>query len=149
MDELPRTSDVARGIDSVQPEAFGHHGVITAWYRLKLMITWRKIGVVVSVLWLIGLPIFVMFDSNRRASEFYAWCRSAESRYATDMTPEQQLELCTRSARFMTPSLLVQVLIAGNADTFAMWILMLGPVAVFWLIFGIIFVAVRSIRNEN
>ena len=49
----------------------------------------------------------------------------------------------------MTPSLLVQVLIAGNADTFAMWILMLGPVAVFWLIFGIIFVAVRSIRNEN
>jgi hypothetical protein len=96
MDELPRTSDVARGIDSVQPEAFGHHGVITAWYRLKLMITWRKIGVVVSVLWLIGLPIFVMFDSNRRASEFYAWCRSAESRYATDMTPEQQLELCTR-----------------------------------------------------
>jgi hypothetical protein len=49
----------------------------------------------------------------------------------------------------MTPSLLVQVLIAGNADTFAMWILMLGPVAVFWLIFGIIFVAVRSVRNAN
>src|ERR1700730_12422726 len=37
-----------------------HHGVATdraakAWYHLKLMITWRKIGVVVSVLWLIGL----------------------------------------------------------------------------------------------
>ena len=113
------------------------------------MISWRKIGVVVSALWLIGLPIFVMFDSNRHASEFYAWCRSVEPRYATDLTPDQQLELCTRSARFMTPSLLVQVLIAGNVDTFAMWILMLGPVAVFWFIFGIASVAVRRTRNGN
>jgi len=40
---------------------------------------------------------------------------------------------------------LAQVLVAGNADTFAMWSLMLGPVAVFWIIFGIILVAVRSV----
>jgi hypothetical protein len=106
--------------------------------RHEAMITWRKIGVVVSALWLIGLPIFVMIDSNQRASEFYAWCRNAESHYATDMTLEQQLEWCSRSAKFMTPTVLAQVLIAGNADTFAMWSLMLGPVAVSWLIFGII-----------
>jgi hypothetical protein len=112
------------------------------------MITWRKIGVVVSALWLIGLPIFVMLDSNRRASEFFAWCRSAESR-ATDMTPEQQLEFCTRSARFMTPSVLAQVLVAGNSDTFTMWILMLGPIAAFWLISGLVFVAVRRMRNAT
>ena len=113
------------------------------------MITWRKIGVVISALWLIGLPVLVMIDSNRRASEFYAWCRSVETHYPVDMTPEQQLELCTRSAKFMTPSLLAQVLIAGNADTFAMWILMLGPVAAFWLVFIIVFAAVRSMRNAN
>jgi hypothetical protein len=113
------------------------------------MLTWRKIAVVISVLWLIGLPIFVMFDSNRRASEFYAWCRSVETRYPADMTPEQQLELCTRSAKFMTPSLLLRVLIAGNADTFAMWILMLGPVAAFWLVSIIVYAAVRRMRNAN
>jgi len=107
-------------------------------------ITWRKVGVVISALWLIGLPIYVMIDSNRRAGEFYAWCRSAESRYTADMTPEQQLEWCSRSAGFMTPSVLAQVLIAGNGDTFAMWSLMLGPIAVFWLIFCIIFLAVRN-----
>src|SRR6516165_7475955 len=111
------------------------------------MITWRKIGVAVSALWLIGLPILVMLDSNRRASEFFAWCRSAEFLYATDMTPEQQLEFCTRSATFMTPSVLAQLLVAGNSDTFTMWILMLGPVAAFWLISGLVFVAVRRIRN--
>ena len=113
------------------------------------MITWRKIGVAVSALWLIGLPILVMLDSNRRASEFFAWCRSAESRYATDMTPEQQLEFCTRSARFMTPSVLAQLLVAGNSDTFTMWILMLGPIAAFWLISGLVFVAVRRMRNAT
>ena len=63
------------------------------------MITWRKIGVVVSALWLLGLPVFVMLDSNRRANEFYAWCRSAESRYAAEMTPEQQLEWCSRAGQ--------------------------------------------------
>ena len=109
------------------------------------VITWRKIGVAVSALWLIGLPMFVMLDSNRRANEFYTWCRSAESRYAAEMTPQQQVEWCSRAAGFMTPTVLAQVLVAGNADTFAMWSLMLGPVAVFWLIFGIILVAVRSI----
>ena len=108
------------------------------------MITWRKIGVVISALWLIGLPVFVMIDSNRRASVFYTWCRSAAFRYAADMTPEQQLELCSRSAGFMTPSVLAQVLVAGTGDTFAMWSLMLGPIAIFWLIFGIISVAVRN-----
>ena len=109
------------------------------------MITWRKIGVVISVLWLIGLPIFVMVDSNRRASQFYAWCRSTEPHFASDVTPEQQDEWCSRAAGFMTPTVLVQVLIAGNADTFTIWSLMLGPVAVFWLIFGIILAAVRSV----
>jgi hypothetical protein len=113
------------------------------------MITGRKIAVLVSALWLIGLPIFVMFDSNRRAGEFFTWCRSAESRYAADMTPEQQLEFCTRSARFMSPSLLMQVLIAGSADTFTLWILMLGPIAAFWLMTGLVFFAVRRMRNAN
>jgi len=47
----------------------------------------------------------------------------------------------------MTPSVLAQLLVAGNSDTFTMWILMLGPVAAFWLISGLVFVAVRRIRN--
>jgi hypothetical protein len=113
MDELPRTSDVARGIHSVQPEAFGHHGVITAWYRLKLMITWRKIGVVVSVLWLIGLPIFVMFDSNRRASEFYACISCA-------VTSVVHYMLCGAALWALRTPCIVKSRISGkDADTVA------------------------------
>ncbi len=109
------------------------------------LIRWQKIGVTLSVLWLIALPIFVTVDSNRRAKEFYTWCRSAESKIASDMsssglteTVEQQHEKCWRAARFMTPTVLARTLVAGNADTFTLWSLMLGPIAILWLIAGII-----------
>jgi hypothetical protein len=110
---------------------------------------WQKIGVTLSVLWLIGLPIYVMVDSNRRASNFYAWCRNAESKIASGMTAQEQHEWCSRSAKFMTPTVLAQVLVAGNADTLTMWFLMLGPIVVFWLIAGIIFTALWSLRRRS
>ena len=112
------------------------------------MTGWQKIGVTLSVLWLIGLPIYVMVDSNRRPSEFYARCRNVESKITFNMTSEEQPEWCSRSAKFMTPTVLAQVLIAGNADTLTMWFFMLGPIVVFWLIGGIIFAAVRSLRRR-
>jgi hypothetical protein len=52
------------------------------------MSRWQKIGVLASFLWLIGLPIYLMTDSNRRASEFYNWCRKVESNLAFEMTAE-------------------------------------------------------------
>src|SRR5262245_45388297 len=78
--------------------------------RGAAMTGWQKIGVTLSVLWLIGLPIYIMVDSNRRASEFYAWCRNVESKIASNMTSEEQHEWCSRSAKFMTPTVLAQVL---------------------------------------
>jgi len=78
---------------------------------------WQKFGVLVSIVWMIGLPICVMIDSNRRASEFYNMCRKVESNLASAMTTEQQHEACWRSAKFITPTVLAQTLIAGNADT--------------------------------
>src|SRR3984893_6834598 len=82
-----------------------------------VMSRWQKIGVLASFLWLISLPIYLMTDSNRRASEFYNWCRKVESNLAFEMTAEQQHDTCWRSAKFMTPPVLAQTLIAGNADT--------------------------------
>jgi hypothetical protein len=119
---------------------------------------WRTIGVVLSLIWLIALPIYVMFDSNRRADEFYSWCRSVESRVAPDSQASgtnefaeisrQQEENCRKSAMFMTPAILVETLIAGTGDTLALWSLMLGPVVICWLIAGIIVAAWRQLRRE-
>jgi hypothetical protein len=91
--------------------------------------------------------IYVMADSNRRASEFCAWCRSLESNSVSDISPEQQHEVCWRSAKFMTPSVLAQTLIAGNADTATMWTFILGPVVILWIVGGIILATVRWVRR--
>jgi len=111
------------------------------------MSRWRKIAVVFSALWMIGLPMYVMMDSNRRASEFYAWCRNVGSNSTSDMTPGQQHEACWRSAKFMTPSVLAQALIAGNADTATLWTFILGPVVILWIVGGIILATVRWVRR--
>jgi hypothetical protein len=118
---------------------------------------WQRIGVVISLLWLVGLPIYLMVDSNRRAGDFYTWCRSVESKVASDMrssgrgdladSTEQQHENCWRSARFMTPTVLAYTLIAGDADTATLWSLMLVPLVIFWLIGGIVFATVRWTRR--
>jgi hypothetical protein len=112
-----------------------------------VMSRWQKIGVLASFLWLIGLPIYLMTDSNRRASEFYNWCRKVESNLAFEMTAEQQHDTCWRSAKFMTPTVLAQTLIAGNADTITLWAFMLVPLAIFWSIWGIILTTVRRKRR--
>src|SRR3984893_16697542 len=85
---------------------------------------WQKFSVLVSIAWMFGLPICVMIDLNRRASEFYNMCRKVESNDASAMTTEQQHEACWRSAKFMTPTVLAQTLIAGNADTATLWFFM-------------------------
>ena len=108
----------------------------------------QKIGILLSVIWMIGIPIYVMIDSNRRANEFYGMCRRLESSIVSDPTnAEQQHESCWRSAKFMTPSGLAQTLIAGNADTLTLWFLILGPLVMFWIAGGLVLAAVRWIRR--
>ena len=109
---------------------------------------WQKFGVLVPIVWIIGLPICVMIDSNRRASEFYNMCRKVESNLASAMTTEQQHEACWRSAKFITPTVLAQTLIAGNADTATFWFFMLGPVVIFWAIGSIILATMRRLRRS-
>ena len=81
------------------------------------------------------------------ASEFYNWCRKVESNLAFEMTAEQQHDTCWRSAKFMTPPVLAQTLIAGNADTVTLWSFMLVPLAIFWSIWGIMLGTVRWKRR--
>jgi hypothetical protein len=109
---------------------------------------WLKIVILLSIIWMIVIPIYVMIDSNRRANEFYDMCRRLESSIASDLTTaEQQYEICWRSAKFMTPSGLVQTLIAGNADTITLWFFILGPLVIFWIAGGLLLATVRWIRR--
>ena len=53
---------------------------------------WQRIGVVISILWLVGLPIFLMIDTNRRANDFYSDCLGFAYRGITGNTPKQQTD---------------------------------------------------------
>lgn len=41
---------------------------------VKSLSAWQRIGVVISVLWLVGLPIYLMINHNRHEQEFLSWC---------------------------------------------------------------------------
>ncbi len=39
---------------------------------------WGRLGVVISVLWIIAFPSYLTVDTNNQANEFYQWCRKQE-----------------------------------------------------------------------
>lgn len=107
----------------------------------------QGIGIVISLFWLVGLPIYLTVDSNRRADEFYNWCQSLGPNISSERTAEQQHETCWRSARFITPKVMAHTLIAGNVDTVTLWSMMLGPGAILWFIGGIVLATLRLTRR--
>jgi hypothetical protein len=90
-----------------------------------------------SVLWLIGLPIYVLADTNLRASKILDSC----------MSVVKNIDWCLPGAGFVTPREMAHTLVAGDRDTVVLWGLMVGPIIVFWLIGRIAFGTVRSIRR--
>ena len=75
------------------------------------MTRWQKIGAVVSVIWLIGLSIFLVVHSTWKT--------------------------------------VVNILVAGNLDTFTLWTVMLAPVVLLWSIGIVTAEVVRWIRRRQ
>jgi hypothetical protein len=106
----------------------------------------QKIGVLVSILWMVGLPICVMIDSNRRASEFYDMCRKVEPNIGSDLSTEQQHEVLENREIYDTN---------GTGSDLNRWqrryryfvVLHVRPLVIFWAIGGIILATVRRIRR--
>jgi hypothetical protein len=108
---------------------------------------WPKIGVVASVLWLIGLPTYLVVHSSMNADHLYDECMKS----VADLTREEQHETCLTSSHLgaVTPRIIGHALIAGNSDTAALWTMMLGPVVLLWSIGVITLDAVRRIRRTT
>ena len=97
----------------------------------------RRLGVMLSVLWLIGLPIYVLIDTNQRASETLGSCMSVVN----------NIDWCLPGAGFVSPREIAHNLVARDRNTAVLWGLMVGPIIGFWLISRIAFATVRSIRR--
>jgi len=63
---------------------------------------WQRLGVVLSILWAVGAPIYIMTDVNRTAGDVYGMCySSADKRYGPRGylgTDQAKLEAPKRSA---------------------------------------------------
>jgi hypothetical protein len=111
------------------------------------MTGWQRIGVVVSVLWLIGFPIYLVVHSSMNAGHLHEQCLKS---YLPDLTSEEKHETCWHSSHIgaVTWKTVGYALIAGNSDTVALWPMMFGPVALLWS-FGVITLGtVRWIRRR-
>ena len=98
----------------------------------------QRVGVLLSVLWLIGLPIYVLVDTNQRASETLGSCMSVVN----------NIDWCLPGAGFVSPREIAHNLVAGDRNTAVLWALMVGPIIGFWLIRRIAFATARSIRRR-
>ena len=108
---------------------------------------WPKIGVVASVLWLIGLPTHLVVHSSMNADHLYDECMKS----VADLTREEQHETCWTSSHLgaVTPRIIGDTLIAGNSDMAALWTMMLGPVVLLWSVGIITLDTIRWIRRRT
>jgi hypothetical protein len=119
---------------------------------------WRqRIGVVISALWLVAVPIYFMVSQNNQANEIFAVCFSrayqqygpggVQSNKATEFDAAKERCMQWRDKLFMPPNKLLRFLMGEDKDSWILWAMMLVPLAAFWIIGGIIFATVRWIRR--
>jgi hypothetical protein len=110
---------------------------------------WQRIGVVLSVLWLVGLPVYLMNDTNMRAQDQFIDCKMAQERGLRWGTEAD----CKRAAGFMEWADLAQMFRGDPQDIYTtyrargMWVFLLGPVVLLWLVGWIVFGTVRWVRR--
>jgi hypothetical protein len=107
------------------------------------MSRWQRIGVVASVLWLIGAPIYFVVAQNQYADNYYAWCRTGKGAYA-DAKDQQAHQKCRSLSGRKSLSDLGQALAKGDG---VLWAMLLTPLAVMWVLGSAVIGAMRWIMR--
>ena len=111
---------------------------------------------VISVLWLIGLPVYIVIKANRWAQYEYSSCLNNLSQANADVRASGQEvpkglegphDFCLEAASFVTASDFARALVDGSSGSARLWRLMLLPIAALWLLGGIGFATLRWIAK--
>jgi hypothetical protein len=116
------------------------------------------IGVLISVLWLFGAPIYLMVDTNNTAKVIYESCiRSADLAFEPGgFEGDNPGELKTADLRGvrsfvpwgLAPTMLLGLLLGGEGgEALTVWTIILVPIVLLWLVGGVIFVTAHWIRR--
>ena len=115
---------------------------------------WQRIGAVISVLWLIGSPIYLLVTENKPADSSYAACIEDSLMTSTRMREKGQqdeadawerhsYDWCFRTAGYMSPVGLAHAFLEGSCHSVVLWGFHLGPIALLWLVGSLVIGTVR------
>jgi hypothetical protein len=121
---------------------------------------WQRIGVLISVLWFVWIPIYLMINTNNTAGVVYQSCiRSAELAFEPGgfegdnpgelKTAERRCARSFDNSR-MSPGKLMRLLLGREGEeTLTVWTVILVPIVLFWLVGTATFATVRWIRRRR
>ncbi len=120
---------------------------------------WQRIGAVISVLWLIGSPIYLLVTENEPADRSYAACIEDSLTTSTRMREKGQqdeadawelhsYDWCLRAAGYMSPVGLAHAFLEGNYHSAMLWGFLLGPIALLWLVGSLVIGKVRRAGRD-
>jgi hypothetical protein len=105
---------------------------------------WLRIGVVLSVLWIVGYPTYFFIDYNSRAWDRRQTCLNLRTTVFSELSSDQLWDKCNQLAGFLELSYFV----SGGRDALLFWwTYVLMPLALLWIFGGVIFWTVRWIRR--
>jgi hypothetical protein len=120
---------------------------------------WQRIGAVISVLWLIGSPLYLLVTENEPADRSYAACIEDSLTTSTRMREKGQqdeadtwelhsYDWCLRAAGYMSPVGLAHAFLEGNYHSAMLWGFLLGPIALLWLVGSLVIGKVRRAGRD-
>src|SRR5262249_40242307 len=127
--------------------------------RSNLMSGRQRIGVVISILWLIASTTYLLVTKNQAANKSYAACiesgltTGTHLRYIgqndqADAWESHSKDWCLGAARYMSPVGLAHALLEGSYRSAILWGAFLGPIALLWLVGSLVIGIVRWVGRR-
>jgi hypothetical protein len=113
---------------------------------------WQRIGVAISVLWILAVPSYFVISSNRAAGEYYRQCIPDAGIHGGTFNREdfeKDMQRCAATERewAISPARIMQDLLfqGDSSEGQLLWGMILVPIVIFWIIGGIVFATLRWI----
>jgi len=110
--------------------------------------------VVISVLWLLAVPSYVIISSNQFADAYHKGCLDLAYRTRSNSAEELNAAIqdcsTTRSELAVTPTKALKVLLLEKhySEGLVAWAALLLPIALLWIIGGIVLGTVRWLARS-
>jgi hypothetical protein len=120
---------------------------------------WQRIGVAISILWLIASSAYLLVTQNQAANKSYAACIESSLMTGTrlryigqhdqaDAWERHSNDWCLGAAGYMSPVGLAHALLEGSYRSAILWSVFLGPIALLWLIGSLVIGIVRWVGRR-